>query len=63
MRHSTDECDPLRVQTALQRELGLPLDPNVPLFGFIGRLVSVSGCTDSEKEVQAQADQYARTTI
>lgn len=26
------------VQLALQRELGLPEDPNIPLFGFIGRL-------------------------
>ena len=26
-------------QAALQKELGLPVDPNAPLFGFIGRLV------------------------
>jgi glycogen synthase len=25
-------------KAALQRELGLPVDPNVPLLGFIGRL-------------------------
>ncbi len=25
-------------KAALQRELGLPVDPNIPLLGFIGRL-------------------------
>lgn len=26
-------------KAALQRELGLPVNPNVPMLGFIGRLV------------------------
>jgi starch synthase len=38
-------------QAALQRELGLPVDPNVPLFGFIGRL-------DYQKGVDLIRDNY-----
>ena len=38
-------------KAALQRELGLPVDPNVPLLGFIGRL-------DYQKGVDLIADIY-----
>ena len=38
-------------QAALQRELGLPVDPNIPLFGFIGRL-------DYQKGVDLIRDNY-----
>lgn len=27
-----------RCKAALQKELGLPVDPSIPLLGFIGRL-------------------------
>ena len=29
---------PVCVQMALQRELGLPVDADIPMYGFIGRL-------------------------
>ena len=35
----------------MQRELGLPVDPNIPLFGFIGRL-------DYQKGVDLIRDNY-----
>ncbi len=38
-------------KAALQRELGLPVDPNIPLLGFIGRL-------DYQKGVDLICDNY-----
>lgn len=31
------------IKEALQAEVGLPVDPNVPLIGFIGRLEEQKG--------------------
>ena len=42
---------PKHPQAALQKELGLPVDPDVPLFGFIGRL-------DYQKGVDLIRDNY-----
>ncbi len=40
-----------KCKAALQKELGLPVDPNVPLLGFIGRL-------DYQKGVDLIRDNY-----
>lgn len=53
--HQGDTCPcprcPCCPQLALQRELGLPEDPDIPLLGFIGRL-------DYQKGVDLIRDAY-----